>query len=158
MNELVVPGFQINDTMKWTDEDYEVMNRGGVWVVAKNAEGDVVTYHQITTLTDGTIAEEDSVVSNGDEIVRRLRLAVRPYASGKCNVTDALITKIKTTLTAELTQLQAEYYADTYGPRVLSFDIDQLYIPEGNKKSLVCSLNIQVPEPMQDGRFNFNLF
>ena len=158
MNELQVPGFAVNDTLKWTDVDYDKMNAGGCWVVARNSEGDLVTYHQITTLTDGTIAEEDSVVSNADEIVRRLRRAVRPFASGKSNVTTALINKIRAVLVAELTQLQAEYYADIYGSRILGFSIDQLYIPEGNKRSLICSLSISLPQPMQDGRLNFNLF
>ena len=158
MNELVVPGFSVHDNLKWTDADYDVMNAGGCWVVAPNAEGNVVTYHQITTLTDGTIAEEDSVVSNGDEIVRRLRLAVRPYASGKSNVSDALIAEIRKVLIAELTQLQADYYPEIYGQRILGYTIEQLYIPEGNKSSIVCSLRLSLPHPMQDGVFNFNLF
>lgn len=158
MNELVVPGFSVSDTCKWTDVEYDMMNAGGVWVVARNAEGELVTYHQITTRTDGTIAEEDSVVSNGDEIVRRLRIAVRPYASGKSNVTDALLNKIKATITAELVQIQSDYYPDIYGRRILSFSIDQLYIPAGNKRSLVCSLRIELPQPLQGGRFIFNLF
>lgn len=158
MNELVVPGYTIQDELKWTDVDYEKMNRGGVWVVAKNAEGEVVTYHQITTKTDGTVAEEDSVVSNGDAIVRQLRIAVRPFASGKSNVTTALLDKIRNVLIAEIKGIQAITYAATYGQRILDYKISRLDIPEGNKRSLICVCDLELPQPMQDGQFIFNLF
>lgn len=158
MNELAVPGFSINNKMKWTDTEYEIMNAGGAWVVARNAEGELVTFHQITTLTDGTVAEEDSVVSNAESIVRRLRIAVRPYASGKCNVTQSLLMRIQDTLVATLNQLQNESVNDSYGPRILDYSIPRLEIPEGNSRSVVCYVNIDLPQPLQDGTFYFNLF
>ena len=158
MNELTVPGFSITNTMKWTDDDYETMNNGGAWVVARNAEGNLVTFHQITTRTDGTVAEEDSVVSNAESIVRQLRLAVRPYASGKCNVTQTLLNEIKTALITTIMQIQRENYDASYGQRILDFDLPVLEIPEGNERSVVCYCNIDLPQPLQDGAFYFNLF
>lgn len=158
MNELVVPGFSVTDAMKWTDTEYEVMNSGGVWVVAKNAEGNLVTFHQITTRTDGTVAEEDSVVSNAESVVRRVRMAVRPYASGKCNVTQALLSEIESTIISTLMQIQNESYNASYGSRVLDFSLPRLEIPEGNGQSVVCYCDIDLPQPLQDGAFYFNLF
>lgn len=158
MNELAVPGFSITDTCKWSDMDYETMNNGGVWVVYNNSDSTAVTYHQITTLTDGTIAEEDSAVSNGDSIVRALRTALRAKGiSGKANVSDALLSTINSTIVAELNYIQGIPYAAMYGSRVLSHAISALYVPESNRQSVVCRVRIELPLPLQDGLFEFNL-
>lgn len=158
MNELPVPGFTVTDVCKWSDGDYEVMNAGGVWVVYNNSDNTAVTYHQITTLTDGTVAEEDSAVSNGDSIVRALRTALRAKGiSGKANVSDALISTINSTIVAELNYIQGIPYDAMYGSRVLSHAITELYVPESNRQSIVCRVNIELPLPLQDGLFEFNL-
>ena len=158
MNELVVPGFAISDTCKWSDKDYEAMNDGGVWVVYNNSDNSAVTYHQITTLTDGTIAEEDSAVSNGDSVVRALRTALRAKGiSGKANVSDALLSTINSTIVAELNYIQGIPYAAMYGSRILSHAVQALYVPASNRQSVVCKVNIKLPLPLQDGLFEFNL-
>lgn len=157
MNELVVPGFTVSDTYKWTDVDYEVMNAGGCWIVYNNENNETVTYHQITTISDGTIAEEDSAVSNGDAIVRALRTAVRPLASGKANVSGALLNLIDKTLRSEISFIMGKEYADIYGPQIQDYKILALYIPDGNRKSIRCKVQLQLPLPLQDGEFEFNL-
>lgn len=158
MNEIPVPGFTITDTCKWSDADYETMNDGGVWVVYNDSDNTAVTYHQITTLTDGTIAEEDSAVSNGDSIVRALRTALRAKGiSGKANVSDALLSTINSTIVAELNYIQGIPYDAMYGSRILSHVISELYVPESNRQSVVCRVNIELPLPLQDGLFEFNL-
>lgn len=158
MNELAVPGFAITDTCKWSDGDYEAMNNGGVWLVYNNSDNSAVTYHQITTLTDGTIAEEDSAVSNGDSIVRALRTALRAKGiSGKANVSDALLSTINSTIVAELNYIQGIPYNAMYGSRILAHAINALYVPESNRQSVVCRVNITLPLPLQDGLFEFNL-
>ena len=157
MNELVVPGFTVSDSYKWTDVDYEAMNAGGCWIVYNNDSNEAVTYHQITTISDGTIAEEDSAVSNGDAIVRALRTAVRPIASGKANVSGALLNLIDKTLRSEISFIMGKEYADIYGPQIQDYKILALYIPDGNRKSVRCKVQLQLPLPLQDGEFEFNL-
>jgi hypothetical protein len=134
------------------------MNDGGVWLVYNNSDNTAVTYHQITTLTDGTVAEEDSAVSNGDSIVRALRTALRLKGiSGKANVSEALLSTINSTIVAELNYIQGIPYDAMYGSRILSHVIDALYIPESNRQSVVCRVQITLPLPLQDGLFEFNL-
>ncbi len=157
MNEVVVPGFAVMDEYKWRDVDYEEMNAGGVWLVYANDNNETVTYHQITTISDGTIAEEDSAVSNGDSIVRSLRLAVRPIASGKANVSAAILNLIDKTLRANIEYIMGLDYSDIYGPQIQDYTIMSLYIPEGNRKSIRCKVRLQLPLPLQDGEFEFNL-
>ena len=157
MNELVVPGFDVHDEYKWTDADYEEMNDGGVWLVYVNDNSDTVTYHQITTCSDGTIAEEDSAVSNGDAIVRMLRTAVRPIASGKANVSSALVNLIDKTLRANIDYIMGINYDDLYGPQILDYSVLSLDIPESNRASIRCKIRLQLPLPLQDGEFEFNL-
>lgn len=157
MNEVVVPGFTLMDEYKWRDVDYEAMNNGGVWLVYTNDSGETVTYHQITTISDGTIAEEDSAVSNGDSIVRALRIAVRPIASGKANVSTAILNLIDKTLRANIEYIMGLDYSDIYGPQIQDYTIMSLYIPEGNRKSVRCKVRLQLPLPLQNGEFEFNL-
>lgn len=157
MNEVVIPGFSSMNEYKWTDADYEEMNNGGVWLVYTNEADELVTYHQITTISDGTIAEEDSAVSNGDSIVRTLRLAVRPIASGKANVSNAILQLIDKVLRANIDYIMGIEYADIYGPQIQDYKIVSLYIPEGNRKSIRCKVQLQLPLPLQDGEFEFNL-
>lgn len=157
MNEVVVPGFSVMDEYKWRDVDYEAMNNGGVWLVYTNDSGETVTYHQITTISDGTIAEEDSAVSNGDSIVRALRIAVRPIASGKANVSTAILNLIDKTLRANIEYIMGLDYSDIYGPQIQDYTIMSLYIPEGNRKSVRCKVRLQLPLPLQNGEFEFNL-
>ena len=157
MNELVIPGFHVYDEYKWTDADYEEMNAGGVWLVYVNDSGETVTYHQITACSDGTIAEEDSAVSNGDAIVRTLRTAIRPIASGKANVSSALVNLVDKTLRANIDYIMGINYDDLYGPQILDYSILSLDIPEGNRASIRCKVRLQLPLPLQDGEFEFNL-
>ena len=158
MNDMVLPGFTIVNTMNWTDTDYELMNAGGCWVLYRDIDGRTLTYHQITTKTDGTIAEEDSVVSNGDSIVRTLRQSVAPLCGGKGNATQALLNRIEIVLIANFESISGEYYPELYGPRIITYAIPRLYIPEGNKRSVMCECNIEIPQPTQDSKFVFNLF
>lgn len=157
MNELVIPGFTLVDANKWTDIDYEEMNAGGCWIVYNNDADEVVTYHQITTVTDNTIAEEDSAMSNGDAIVRALRAAVRPIAAGKANVSTAILATIDKVLRANIDYIKSIDYPDIYGPQILDYEIKDLYIPEGNRKAIRCRVGLELPLPLQDGEFEFNL-
>lgn len=158
MNDMQLPGFKLGNNNSWTDSDYEVMNAGGCWILYRDLEGRTLTYHQITTKTDGTIAEDDSVVSNGDSIVRTLRKAVVGLCGGKGNATQALLDEIKISLVVAFKQIDSEVYPAIYGPRIVDWNIANLYIPEGNKRAVMCDCDIETPQPTQDSRFNFNLF
>ena len=158
MNDMELPGFTITGTTGWTDADYEQMNAGGCWVLYRDIDGRTLTYHQITTLTDGSIAEEDSCVSNDDSIVRTLRQAVAYLCGGKGNATEQLLGSIRAGLIAAFTRISAEVHPDLYGPRIISWDIRNLYIPEGNSRSIMCDCRIDTPQPTQDSEFHFNLF
>lgn len=158
MNDLQLPGFTLQNTLGWSDYEYEMMNAGGCWILYRDIEGRTLCYHQITTKTDGTIAEEDSVVSNGDSIVRTLRKSVAYLCGGKGNATQALLDDIRVSLSAAFKQIESEVYPAIYGSRILDWNIGKLYIPEGNKRSVMCECDIECPQPTQDSRFNFNLF
>lgn len=158
MNDMVLPGFTVKGDLGWTDAQYEKLNNSGCWVLYRDIDGRTLTYHQITTLTNGTIAEEDSCVSNADAIVRTLRQSVAYLCGGKGNATEQLLGDIRTELISAFVTLSSEVHPALYGPRIIDWNITNLYIPEGNSRSVVCSCDIDTPQPTQDSVFTFNLF
>ena len=157
LTDRVIPGFTITDTLGWTDDDYETMNKGGAWVVYNDIDGTVKTYHQVTTLTDGTIAEEDSAVSNGDSIAREIRAAIRPLAGGSSNASNAVIGAIEAKFHAVMASIAARDYPDELGPQFEDYSIKELYRPEGNRQRIIGRYTITGQLPLQDGDFGINL-
>lgn len=157
LTDRVLDGFTISEKIGWTDADFEVMNRGGAWVVYNDIDGAVKNYHQITTRTDGTIAEEDSAVSNGDSMVRELRSAIRPLASGSSNASEAVLGEIEAKVHAVMSAIAARNYPAELGPQFEDYSIVALYRPAGNRQRIVGKFNITGQLPLQDGEFGFNL-
>jgi hypothetical protein len=157
LTDRVIPGFTITDTLGWTDDDYETMNKGGAWVVYNDIDGTVKTYHQVTTLTNGTIAEEDSAVSNGDSIAREIRAAIRPLAGGSSNASNAVISAIEAKFHAVMASIAARDYPDELGPQFEDYSIKELYRPEGNRQRIIGRYTITGQLPLQDGDFGINL-
>lgn len=157
LTDRVLDGFTITEKVSWTDADLETMNYGGAWVVYNDIDGAVKNYHQITTRTDGSIAEEDSVVSNGDAIVRELRTAIRPLAGGSSNASLAVIGAIEAKVHAVMAAIAARSYSAELGPQFEDYAILALYRPEGNRQRIIGNFSITGPLPLQDGEFTFNL-
>lgn len=157
MSGLGVTGVTLNDKYKFTDVEYEILNEGGVWVVSNNSYRVATNYHQITTLTDGTVAEEDSCVSAGDAIVRELRNALSPLANGSVNVTDQLLDAIRLKVTAVMTGITGRSYGANYGPLVINYSILRLERPESNNAAIMMEMDIDTPQPLLKGQFYFNI-
>jgi hypothetical protein len=66
--------------------------------------------------------------------------------------------RLEDTLVATLDQIQNENYSASYGQRILDYALPRLEIPEGNTRSVVCYCDIDLPQPLNDGAFYFNLF
>lgn len=156
LSDVTVPGITVTDVEKFTDTEYEAMNTGGVWIVANDSFGNAITYHQITTRTDGTIAEEDSVVSNGDSIVREFRFGLYEFR-GNANVTDAYIAQMRANIYAIADQIMGRTYAAQYGPQMISFEIVSLTENPANNTGIIGTFRPGLPKPHLDSDFVFNL-
>lgn len=157
LTDRVLDGFTISEKIGWTDADFEVMNNGGAWIVYNDIDGAVKNYHQITTRTDGTIAEEDSAVSNGDSMVREIRNAIRPLASGSSNASEAVLGAIEAKVHAVMSAIAARTYPVELGPQFEDYSIIELYRPTGNRQRIIGKFSITGQLPLQDGEFGFNL-
>lgn len=157
LSDVAVPGVTIVDTLKFTDEEYDILNDGGVWVVANDSDGVAITQHQITTRTDGTIAEEESAVSNGDSMVREFRIGMKKY-KGSSNIYEGLLPQIQADLEKIADNIIGRQYKAIYGPQLLSFSVKQLYIPESNNARVVCKCALETPKPLLSSDFEYNLF
>ena len=157
MTDAVVPSITTTDVLKFSDEEYKELNNGGVWVIHNNSDGATVTYHQITTRTDGSIAEEDSCVSAGDAIIRNFRTAIKSFFNGGMNIYPGLIPTVRAQLTAQADAIMSAGYPSIYGPLMLSFTVNELYIPESNKGSIIVNCSAELARPYSGGDFTFNL-
>ena len=133
LSDVTVPSVEVGNTLMLSDSEYDTLNTGGVWVVRQDATGSPVTMHQITTLTDGTIAEEDSVVSNGASIARELRNATKKFR-GNVNVSDDLIEQLRADILAVFTQIAGRSYSPVYGPQLEDYEIVELRRDDANKQ------------------------
>lgn len=156
LSDVTVPGITVTDVEKFTDSEYEAMNDGGVWIVANDSFGNAITYHQITTRTDGTIAEEDSVVSNADSIVREFRFGLHEFR-GNANVTDALLAQMRANIYAIADQIMGRTYAAQYGPQMTAFEIVSLEEDPANNTGIIGTFRPTLPKPFLNGDFTFNL-
>lgn len=157
LSEVVIPGVTITDTKYLTDTEYDILNDAGVWVVANNSDGEAITYHQITTRTDGTMAEEESAVSNSDAMVREFRIGMKEYR-GNSNIYKSLIPKIRAKLTKIADIIMARQYKTIYGPQLTNFIVKDLYIPESNNAKVICKCRLETPKPLLFSEYEFNIF
>lgn len=156
LSDVTVPSVEVGNTLMLSDTEYETLNTGGVWVVRQDAAGSPVTMHQITTLTDGTIAEEDSVVSNGASIARELRSATKKFR-GNVNVSDDLIEQLRADILAVFSQIAGRSYSAIYGPQLEDYEIVELKRDDANKQRLLCKLSGAMPLPLIDSESVFAL-
>lgn len=156
LSDVTVPSVEVGNTLMLGDAEYETLNTGGVWVVRQDATGSPVTMHQITTLTDGTIAEEDSVVSNGASIARELRSATKKFR-GNVNVSDDLIEQLRADILAVFSQIAGRSYSAIYGPQLEDYEIVELKRDDANKQRLLCKLSGAMPLPLIDSESVFAL-
>ena len=156
LSDVTVPSVEVGNTLMLGDAEYETLNTGGVWVVRQDATGSPVTMHQITTLTDGTIAEEDSVVSNGASIARELRSATKKFR-GNVNVSDDLIEQLRADILAVFAQIAGRSYSAIYGPQLEDYEIVELKRDDANKQRLLCKLSGAMPLPLIDSESVFAL-
>ena len=156
LSDVTVPSVEVGNTLMLGDAEYETLNTGGVWVVRPDATGSPVTMHQITTLTDGTIAEEDSVVSNGASIARELRSATKKFR-GNVNVSDDLIEQLRADILAVFSQIAGRSYSAIYGPQLEDYEIVELKRDDANKQRLLCKLSGAMPLPLIDSESVFAL-
>jgi hypothetical protein len=156
LSEVVVPGWVTSDLMGLTETDLDIMNNKGVWIVYKDRYGEVVNRHQLTTVQDGTVAEEDSAVSNACNIIRSIRAMLAPYR-GDANVTDELVSALHADLAQALDRIMARSYSVKVGRQLLDYSINDLKIDEDNRARIILDADLDVPEPLLDGHYKFNI-
>lgn len=157
LTDLVIPGTSISSSVGFTPTDYETMNNGGVWICYRNRRSEMTTRHAITTGKAGTIAEEDSAVSNGDNILRFVRNSVS-FLNGSCNVTPALINKITVNVYQAFDRIMGRAYQDIVGPQILEVQNVEIYQDPNNSAGVIGNFDLNLPEPYLEGNFTFNLF
>lgn len=156
MSEVTVPGWTVSDSLGLAESDLDIMNDKGVWIVHKDRYGEVVNRHQITTVQDGTLAEEDSAVSNACNIVRSLRSMLYQYR-GDSNVTNELIDALNADIRQSLDRIMSRVYSLKVGKQITDYSVKDLRIDADNRARIILDVDIDVPEPLLDGHFKFNI-
>ena len=156
LTDVVIPGVSIGAAVGFSDADYDTMNNGGVWVCYKDNRGDNVTLHAITTGGEGTIAEEDSAVSNGDNIVRFVRNQLS-WLKGNCNVSNLLIEKVEVDAIDAIARIQSRDYGPLIGRQILEVNGITVEQDPNNTAGLIGTFNLDLPDVYLDGSFTFNL-
>lgn len=156
LSEVVVPGWTTADTMGLTEADLDIMNNKGVWIVYKDRYGEVVNRHQLTTCQDGTVAEEDSAVSNACNIMRSVRAMLSNYR-GDANVTEDLVAALHADLSQALDRVMSRSYSVKYGQQLMNYTINDLRMDEDNRARIILNADLDVPEPLLDGHYQFNI-
>lgn len=156
LSEVAIPGWTVSNEYKLSEAELDIMNDKGVWIVYTDRYGETVTRHQLTTVQDMTIAEEDSAVSNACNIVRSLRSMLYRYR-GIANVTNDLTAQLKIDLISSLEQIRARKYSYHVGPQVIDYKINELGMDPDNAARIMVDVDIDVPEPLLDGNFKFNI-
>lgn len=155
LSEVIVPGWEVAED-GFSEMVLDIMNDKGVWIVYKDRYGSVITRHQLTTVQDGTLAEEDSAVSNACNIVRSLRSMLYNYR-GDANVTDELIGALNSDIRHSLDLIRSRVYPFKIGRQITDYNIKDLRIDEDNRARIILDADIDVPEPLLDGNFKFNI-
>ena len=156
LTDLAIPGVTIGDAIGFSESDYDIMNNGGVWVCYRDNRGENVSRHAITTGGEGTIAEEDSAVSNGDNIVRFIRNSLQ-YLRGNCNVTPQLINQIDADARAALAAIMSRTYNPLIGPQILEVVSVSIKQDPNNTAGVIGTFDLDLPDVYLNGDFTFNL-
>lgn len=155
LTDLKLPGFSVTEETRFSSRDLETMNAGGAWVLYTNIAGDVLNYHQITTVTNGKVCEEDSVVANTDSMIREIRSATKELNAGSSNSSDKLIKAIDGKIHAVMAAIASVAYPDKYGPRFESYEVKELVRSESNRQKIKCRTRIVTTLPLQDAEYEF---
>lgn len=154
LSEVTIPGVTINESVYFSDEELDILNEGSVWVVNKDLDGNVITVHQVTTVQDGTKAEEDSAVSNVHSILRSLREATM-NVKGNCNVTDTTLARLSTSISIVLDYFKTTINDDYLGAQLSDYTVNYIGVNPDNDAGIILNITLDVPEPFLDGSYNF---
>ena len=156
LTDVPIPGVDISDSTVFSEAQYDEMNNAGVWVCFKDDRGLSVTRHAVTTSQAEEISEEESAVSNEDNIVRTVKSALA-WLRGNCNVTPALVDKIYADIQAALSNVLARNYNALLGPQILEIKGVDVEMDAVNSAQVNATLDLDLPSPYLDGEFTFNL-
>lgn len=156
LSEVVVPGWTVGNAYGLSDAELDIMNNKGVWIVYQDRYGEVINRHQLTTCQDGTLAEEDSAVSNACNIARSLRSMLSKYR-GDANVTQELVDALRVDLVHALTAIANRQYEVKVGKQLIGYEIGNLSIDQDNRARIMLDADLDVPEPLLDGYYHFNI-
>lgn len=157
LTDVPIPGVAISTGVGFTESDLDLMNDAGVWICYRDERGEMVSRHAITTGGEGTIAEEDSAVSNGDNIVRTVRNQVA-WLRGNCNVTPALIDKLYANVQAAFTGIRSRGYDALIGPQILEVTSVDIQQDPNNTAGVIGTFDLDLPDVYLKGDLTFNLF
>ena len=156
LSDVVVPGWNVGSSFNLSEYQLDILNDSGVWIVFNDTYNNTVTRHQLTTVQDGTIAEEDSAVSNACAIIRQLRSLLYEYR-GNANVTNDLISQLSVDLVHALEEIRNKDYPYTIGPQLIGYVLNRIEMDPDNASRIIVDTNLDVPEPLLDGNFKFNI-
>lgn len=156
LTDVEIPGWTVGNKFNLTELELDKMNNKGVWIVFKDTYNSIVTRHQLTTCQDGTIAEEDSAVSNACAIIRSLRDMLYKYR-GNANVTNDMTAQLRVDLIDAFEQIKGKDYPYIIGPQLLDYTINKVEMDPDNASRIIVDVNWDVPEPLLDGNYKFNV-
>lgn len=156
LSDVIIPGWTVGNSYGLNEDDLDIMNDKGVWVVYTDNYGYTVTRHQLTTAQDGTMAEEDSAVSNACNIIRSLRSMLYKYR-GDATIQKDMLSAFHLDLTTSLMNIMKRSYPDKIGSQLLSYTIEKLEQDPDNKARMMLDCNLEVPEPFLEGNYKFNI-
>ncbi len=150
-------GVDLEDTLQLTGANLNSMAENGIWIVYEDNAGTTLSRHQLTTDMQDVRHRENSVTTNADSIVRDLRDSVSDLY-GRGNVSEGMLSLVKTRLLGASGGISARRYAPQLGPQIQSIDIERLEIDPVNIDRIIVEAGLNLPEPLNDLRLKFRIF
>jgi len=152
MTRVSLAGF--DDMSRTTAFSYTQLNSmagNGVWLVTANPRsGAVYTRHAVTTgSTDDDNEREESITRNLDSISYFLDEVYNPYV-GISNVSDSLITKIRSELKAAFKVLTGRNYVRHLGAQLIEGTIDDIRRHSTLANRIVIDTTLSLPHALNN--------
>lgn len=150
-------GVDLEDTLQLTGSQLNAMAENGVWIMYEDNSGVTLSRHQLTTDMQDVRHRENSVTTNADSIVRDMRDAVSDLY-GRGNVSEGMLSLIKTRVLSVSGGISARPYSPQLGPQIQSITIERLQPDPVNLDRIIAEISLNLPEPLNDLRLKFRIF
>lgn len=150
-------GVDLEDTLQLTGAQLNAMAEDGVWIMYEDNSGTTLSRHQLTTDMSDVRHRENSVTTNADSIVRDMRDSVSDLY-GRGNVSDGMLSLIKTRILSTSGGISSRPYPPQLGPQIQGITIESLAIDPVNIDRINAEVSLNLPEPLNDLRLKFRIF